>query len=183
MTTGGRDRELDEILIGGREKRRIVIVDYDASWPARFEAERARVQRALGARAIRIEHIGSTAVPGLAAKPIIDLLVTVEDPDDDAELAPALTAAGYELRVREPGHRMFRTPERDVHVHVWSDADAEVIRHLRFRDQLRRSAEDRHAYERLKRELAGREWPDMNHYADAKAPAIEAILGRAKPLL
>ena len=69
----------------------------------------------------------------------------------------ALTAAGYELRVREPGHRMFRTPRRDVHVHVWPETDAEVTRYLRFRDTLRRSAEDRRAYERLKRELARRD--------------------------
>jgi GrpB-like predicted nucleotidyltransferase (UPF0157 family) len=87
---------------------------------------------------------------GLAAKPIIDLLVTVEDPDDEPALVSALTAVGYELRVREPGHRMFRAPDHDVHVHVWGDADAELTRYLRFRDQLRRSAEDRQAYERLK---------------------------------
>jgi GrpB-like predicted nucleotidyltransferase (UPF0157 family) len=156
MNTNKRNRELDEVLIGGREEREIVIVEYDARWPARFERERALVQQALGARAIRIEHIGSTAVRGLAAKPIIDLLVTVEDPDDEAASVPALTAVGYELRVREPGHRMFRTPEHDVHVHVSDDADAEVTRYLRFRDQLRRSAEDRQAYEQLKRELARR---------------------------
>jgi GrpB-like predicted nucleotidyltransferase (UPF0157 family) len=179
MNTDQRNRDLDEVLFGGREQREIVTVEYDASWPARFETERARVQQALGSRAIRIEHIGSTAVPGLAAKPIIDLLVTVEDPNDEAASGPALTAIGYELRVREPGHRMFRTPERDVHVHVWRDADAEVTRYLRFRDQLRRSAADRHAYERLKRELARREWSDMNHYADAKGPVIEDILARS----
>jgi GrpB-like predicted nucleotidyltransferase (UPF0157 family) len=111
--------DLDEVLIGGREKREIVIVDYDATWPARFEAERARVQQALGACALRIEHIGSTAVPGLAAKPIVDLLVTLEDLDDVTATVAALTAVGYELRVREPGHRMFRTPQHDVHVHIW----------------------------------------------------------------
>ncbi len=179
MSTGERDRDLGAILIGGRERREIVIVEYDADWPARFESERARVRCSLGAAAIRIEHIGSTAVPGLAAKPIIDVLVTVDDPDDETVTVPALTGAGYELRVREPGHRMFRTPERDVHVHIWGDADPEVSRYLRFRDQLRRSAEDRRAYEQLKRELARRDWPDMNHYADAKGSTIEAILARA----
>lgn len=113
-------------------------------------------------------EIGSTAVPGLAAKPIIDLLVTVEDPDDDTVSVLALTAVDYQLRVREPGHRMFRTPHRDVHVHVWAEDDPEVTRYLRFRDWLRRSAEDRQAYEQVKRELARRDWPDMNHYANAK---------------
>jgi GrpB-like predicted nucleotidyltransferase (UPF0157 family) len=173
------DRELDEVLIGGREKREVVIVEYDESWPVRFESERARVRLALGARAVRIEHIGSTAVPGLAAKPIIDLLVTVGDPEDETVTVPALTAVGYELRVREPGHRMFRTARRDVHVHVWADTDAEVTRYLCFRDKLRRSAEDRRAYEQLKRELARRDWSDMNHYAAAKGSLIEDILSRA----
>jgi GrpB-like predicted nucleotidyltransferase (UPF0157 family) len=175
-----RDLDLGRILIGGREKREIVIFDYDASWPARFAAERARVGQALGDHALRIEHIGSTAVPGLAAKPIIDVLVTVEAPDDETVTVPALTAVGYQLRVREPGHRMFRTAQRDVHVHIWADADPEVTRSLRFRDRLRRSPDDRQVYERLKRELARREWPDMNHYADAKGPVIEDILARAE---
>ncbi|HUE26390.1 MAG TPA: GrpB family protein, partial [Solirubrobacteraceae bacterium] len=134
-------------------------------------------QGALGASAIRIEHIGSTAVPGLAAKPIIDVLVTVADPDDERVLAPALKSAGYELRVRERGHLMFRTPEQDVHVHVWRDSDAEVLRYLSFRDRLRDSPDDRRAYEGLKRELATHEWDDTNEYADAKGPFIEAILG------
>lgn len=173
-----RDADLDAVLIGGREKRSIVIVAYDRGWPARFELERERVQGALGPAAIRIEHVGSTAVPGLAAKPIIDVLVTVEDPDDEAVTLAALEAVGYELRVRERGHRMFRTPERDVHVHIWRDSDPEVTRYLRFRDRLRDSPEDRRAYERLKRELATREWTDMNAYADAKGALIKATLDR-----
>jgi GrpB-like predicted nucleotidyltransferase (UPF0157 family) len=143
MDARERDAFLDEVLIGGREKRSIVIVDYEIGWTERFALERDRVKRALGQSALRIEHIGSTAVPGLAAKPIIDLLVTVEDADDEAVTVPALEAAGYELRVREPGHRMFRTPQRDVQVHVWRDSDPEVIRHLRFRDRLRDSPKDR----------------------------------------
>jgi GrpB-like predicted nucleotidyltransferase (UPF0157 family) len=179
MGAHDRDAHLAGVLIGGREKREIVIVDYDSSWPARYQLERDRVRRALGVAALRIEHIGSTAVPGLAAKPIVDLLVAVADPDDDGETVPALEAAGYELRVREPGRRMFRTPARDVHVHLWRHSDPEVARHLIFRDRLRRSSADRDAYERLKRELAAREWADMNEYADAKTPLIEAILSRA----
>ncbi len=179
MNRDERDRELGELLIGGREEREITIADYDPTWPVRFDAERARVRAALGPRAIRIEHIGSTAVPGLSAKPIVDVLVTVEHPDDDAVSVAALTAAGYELRVREPGHRMFRTPARDVHVHVWGDDDPEVTRYLRFRDRLRRSSEDRKTYEQVKRGLAQSEWADMNQYADAKGPVIVEILARA----
>lgn len=178
-TEGHLDEVLDQVLVGGRERRPIVIVDYDPGWPERFERERSRVKAALGSKAICIEHFGSTAVPGLGAKPIVDLLVTVADPEDET-LIGHLEAAGYELRVREPGHRMFRTPERDVHVHVWSETDPEVARHLRFRDRLRDSPEDRLAYERLKRELAKRDWPDMNYYAEAKGELIAEIIDRAQ---
>jgi len=174
-----RPAGLDDALIGGRERRAIVIVPYDPTWPGRFGLERGRVRGALGDRAIRVEHIGSTAVPGLAAKPIVDMLVTVADPEDDAAIVPALQSAGYQLRVRERGHRMFRTPELDVHVHVWGDRDPEVARHLSFREQLRRSGADRIEYEQLKRRLAAREWSDMNEYADAKSELIAAILARA----
>ena len=169
------DAHLDRVLIGGRERREIVIADYDPAWPRRFEAERARIAGALGERALRIEHIGSTSVPGLAAKPIVDVLVEVAALDDAAGLEPA----GYVLRVREDGHRMFRTPELDVHVHVWPSGSPSIAADLAFRDRLRESDEDRDAYEALKRELAAREWPDMNHYAEAKGPLIREILARA----
>jgi GrpB-like predicted nucleotidyltransferase (UPF0157 family) len=173
------DELLDQVLVGGRERRQVVIADYDPEWPRRFDLERQRISEALGAGAIRIEHIGSTAVPGLAAKPIIDVLVAVADPEDEGMIGPALEAVGYQLRVREPGHRMFRTPERDVHVHLWAESDPEVERHLRFRDRLRTSTKDRRAYERLKRDLARREWSDMNYYAEAKTDLIASILDRA----
>lgn len=175
-----RDEYLDRVLIGGREKPEIVIADYDSTWPRRFEHEQKRIRKALGATALRIEHIGSTAVPGLAAKPVIDVLVTVEDPDDESTLLPAFESAGFELRVREPGHRMFRTSRRDIHVHIWANADPEVDRYLTFRDRLRRSREDCAAYDELKRDLATREWSDMNEYADAKTDLIAAIITRAE---
>ena len=142
---------LDQVLIGGRERRAIVIAGPDPAWPKRFEAERARIAGALGSRALLIEHVGSTSVPGLAAKPIIDVLVAVADADEEPAFVPALERAGYVLRVREPGHRMLRTPELDVHVHVWGEGDDEIRRMLAFRDRLRASDADRDAYERLKR--------------------------------
>ena len=173
-----RDEHIDRVLIGGREKREIVIADYDSTWPSRFQHEEERIWQALGATARRIEYIGSTTVPGLAAKPVIDILVTVADPDDESTLLPAFESAGYELRVREPGHRMLRTTKRDVHVHIWADADPEVDRYLAFRDRLRRSPEDRAAYVQLKRDLASREWSDMNEYAEAKTELVDAIITR-----
>lgn len=169
----------DEALVGGREPRAIVIVEYDPGWPERYERERERIVSALGERAVSVEHVGSTAVPGLAAKPIVDVLVAVDDPDD-AVVLERLLDAGYELRVVEPGHRMVRTPELDVHVHVWGVGDGEVARLLAFRERLRASGADRAEYERLKRELARRAWADMNEYADAKGPLIEAILARSE---
>jgi GrpB-like predicted nucleotidyltransferase (UPF0157 family) len=171
--------DLDDVLIGGREKRAIVIADYDPAWVDRFESERARILGAIGPAVRRIEHVGSTSVPGLAAKPIVDILVAVDDPDDEAAFVPALEAAGYVLRVREPAHRMLRTPELDVHVHVWRDGCENMSRDLAFRDRLRASAADRAAYERLKRSLARREWDDMNDYAAAKGGLIAEITRRA----
>lgn len=169
---------LDEVLVGGRERRPIVIAEHDPAWAERFLAERDRIAAALGARALAVDHIGSTAVPGLAAKAIVDVQVTVERVDE-AALVPPLERAGYVLRVREEDHLMLRTPERDVQVHLWPAGSADAARHLAFRDRLRASPEDRAAYERLKRELAAREWEDMNHYADAKGELIREILARA----
>ncbi len=171
------DAVLNAVLIGGREEREIVIVDYSPTWARRFEEESARIAAALSTVACRIEHIGSTAVPGLAAKPIVDILVAVEDPEDEEAYVPALEGAGYVLRVREPGHRMFRTPGRDVHVHVWRSGSDDERRLLVFRDRLRRNPEDRLEYERTKRELAGR-WSDMNYYAGAKSDVIDRIMER-----
>jgi GrpB-like predicted nucleotidyltransferase (UPF0157 family) len=166
----------DDALIGGPERREIVLAPSDPAWPARFRSERSRIEAALGPEALHIEHIGSTAVPGLAAKPIVDLLLAVADVEDEAAYLPRLEAAGYLLRVREPGHRMLRTPALDVHLHVWSVGDPAVERHLRFRDRLRESEEDRDRYAAVKQELAEREWPTMNHYAEAKTAVIRDIL-------
>ncbi|TXL61820.1 GrpB family protein [Aeromicrobium terrae] len=168
------------VLIGGRQPRDIVIADYDEAWPRRFEAERDRILEALGTRAVRVDHVGSTSVPGLAAKPIVDIDLSVEDVEDEAAYVPDLEAAGYVLRVREPGHRMVRTPELDVHVHVCAAGSEWERRHLLFRDHLRRHPDDRALYEGVKRELATRTWADMNDYADAKDDVVAAIMARAE---
>ena len=118
-------------------------------------------------------------MPGLAAKPVVDIQVTVDDPDDDAAFGPALEEAGYVLRVREPRHRLFRTPQRDVHVHVWEAGSDDERRHLLFRDWLRVDEADRVRYGETKRALARRRWPDTNYYAEAKSPVIAEIMGRA----
>ncbi len=167
-------------LIGGPERRSIEVIAYDPSWPERFARERTRIAAALGRAARSIEHIGSTAVEGLAAKPIIDIDVGVEDPDDEQAYVPALERAGYELRVREPGHRMLRTPALDVHVHVCAVGGQWERRHLLFRDWLRVDAADRLRYATVKRELACRDWEDMNAYAAAKTEIVGRIMVRAE---
>jgi GrpB-like predicted nucleotidyltransferase (UPF0157 family) len=168
-------------LIGGVEKRRIEILDYDTNWPRKFETHAKIIAGALGNTALGIEHIGSTAVPDLAAKPIVDILVVVPDSADESAYLPQLEAAGYVLRVREPNwneHRMFRTPEQDVHVHIYSVGCEEIQRNLVFRNHLRRNIDDRRLYEQKKRKLAEKEWSDMNAYADAKTEVIESIIAK-----
>jgi GrpB-like predicted nucleotidyltransferase (UPF0157 family) len=169
------DDYLDAVLIGGREEREVLMVEYDPSWPKLYEEHRDRILNAIGDSVRMVEHIGSTAVPGLAAKPIIDVMVTVDDPDDETRYLGPLEDAGYELRVREGGHRMLRTPERDVQVHIWQAGSDDERRQLVFRDHLRSHPADREAYEALKRSLAGR-WPDVNYYAEAKGPFIRRVV-------
>lgn len=156
---------------------RIELAQYDPHWERRFDRERRRLLDALGARALRIEHIGSTAVPGFAAKPIVDVLVFVKDVDD-AAIDAALRSAAYEPCVTEPRHRMYRTPARDVHVHLWMD-EQDVQRHLLFRDRLRSDADDRELYLHVKRLLAQRDWNEQNDYAQAKSGVVSAIVRRA----
>jgi GrpB-like predicted nucleotidyltransferase (UPF0157 family) len=173
---------LAEVLIGPPEQVEIRICDYDPAWPERFALEAARIRDALGDQKLRVEHIGSTSVPGLAAKPVVDVLLVLADPADEASYLPALEAAGYELRVREPGfyqHRMLRTPRRDVHVHVFPPDSPEIDRYLLFRGRLRADAAERELYARAKRRLAARDWPTMQHYAEAKTEVVEAIIARA----
>jgi GrpB-like predicted nucleotidyltransferase (UPF0157 family) len=175
-----RDDFLDEVLIGGRELANIVVVDYDRGWPTHFEVLADVVRRSLGPQARSIEHIGSTSVPDLAAKPIIDMLLIVDDVEDEVAFAPALEAAGFVLRVREPAHRMFRTPQRDAHLHVFEAGRPEVRDYLDFRDWLRVNHADRTLYALTKRRLARKEWSDMNYYADAKTDVVLEVLGRAR---
>ena len=176
------EERLREVIIGEIEPRAIVIADYDPAWPERFGREEERIRAALGEAALSVEHIGSTSVPGLAAKPIVDILLVVEDSADEASYVPALEGAGYVLRVREPDfdeHRMFRTPEKDVHVHVFSPGSPEIERYLLLRERLREDEGERELYARTKRELASREWPSMQHYAEAKTEVVEGIIARA----
>jgi GrpB-like predicted nucleotidyltransferase (UPF0157 family) len=162
---------------------RIRVVDYDPDWPHRFECEAVRIRAALGERALRIEHTGSTSVPNLPAKPIIDIVLVVTNSVKEIEYAPALEIVGYQLRIREPGwheHRLFKRPDRDVNLHVFSAGCPEIDRMLAFRDRLRTNESDRELYARTKRALAQQDWKYTQNYADAKTAVIEEILLRAR---
>jgi GrpB-like predicted nucleotidyltransferase (UPF0157 family) len=180
-----RDEELQGITVGTLEPHNapITLAAYDPDWPRLFDREADRLRSALGTVALRIEHVGSTSVPGLMAKPVVDVLLVVADSADEPRYAPQLDAAGYVLRIREPDwfeHRLFSGPDTSVNLHVFSTAAAEVERMLRFRDRLRDDDAARDRYQRTKRELAQLTWRHVQDYADAKTAVINEILGDAK---
>ncbi len=180
-TGAHRGPDVDTVdVVGGPEPLTVGLQDHDPAWAERFAVHRDRITAALAGLHVTVEHIGSTAVPGLAAKPIVDIAVAVPDvTDEDAYLRPLL-AAGYVLRVREPGHRLVRSPERDVHVHVYEHGATAIDDYLLLRDRLRRDPADRRRYEDVKRALMTRDWDDMNAYADAKTDVVAAITERAR---
>ncbi len=175
------DAALAAVLVHGLKPAQVVLADHDPRWARRFAARATELRRVLGERARLVEHVGSTAVPGLAAKPVVDILVGIDDPDDEAAYLPDLEAAGCDLTVREPQHRCLRAgdPGEPVNLHCYPPGHPEIRKLLLFRDHLRRNARDRRRYEAAKRELATRQWRDMNYYAAAKGPVISEILRTA----
>lgn len=160
----------------------VVLVDADESWPGQYTRQESRIRTALGTAALEIHHAGSTAVPGLAAKPVLDVVLVVADPADEAAYVPVLEAASFLLHLRERNwhrHRLLRGQEPRVNLHVFGPGCEEVFRMLSFRDHLRHDEADRALYERTKRELAARRWARVQDYADAKSEVVTDILGRA----
>jgi GrpB-like predicted nucleotidyltransferase (UPF0157 family) len=160
----------------------IELCAYDLSWPRLYEREAQRVIATLGDQVLRLEHVGSTSVPGLPAKPIIDMLLVVADSAREDAYVPPMEAAGYVLRIREPDwyeHRLFKGPDTNINLHVFSADCIEIDRMVGFRDHLRGSASDRALYAETKRELASRNWRYVQEYADAKTEVVEAIIARA----
>jgi GrpB-like predicted nucleotidyltransferase (UPF0157 family) len=161
----------------------IELAEYDPQWPQLYEREQERIRGALGPKALRIEHVGSTSVPGLAAKPLIDIVLVVADSADEDAYVPELEAAGYVLRIREPNwfeHRLFKGPDTNVNVHTFSEGCEEVARMIGFRDWLRKHDDERDLYLAAKRELAAREWKYVQNYADAKSAVVRDILERVE---
>jgi GrpB-like predicted nucleotidyltransferase (UPF0157 family) len=182
--TTTREDQIRAATIGepSRADGPIHLAAYDPEWPALYEREAARVRATLGDRVRLLEHAGSTSVPGLSAKPIIDMVLAVPDSADESAYAPPLEATGYVLRIREPDwfeHRLFKGPDTNINLHTFSEGCREIDRMLAFRDRLRTHDDERIRYEDTKRELASREWTFVQFYADAKGEVVEAILERA----
>jgi GrpB-like predicted nucleotidyltransferase (UPF0157 family) len=160
----------------------ITLSPYDPEWPVLFQILKAQITSRLGANALLVEHVGSTSVPGLAAKPIIDVVLAVPDSADEPAYVTPLEAVGYALRIREPewfAHRVLKPPAIAANIHVFSGGCEEIGRMLAFRDRLRADAGDRQLYERTKQDLAARTWTYLQDYADAKSQVVQQILERA----
>ena len=158
----------------------IVIVEYDPAWPSEFVRLRDRAKAALGDVAVAIEHVGSTAVPGLPAKDLIDMVVVVESDDDVNEAIARLQAIGYRPRgnLGVEGREAFWWPEGEKrhHLYVSPTTSAELHAQVAFRDRLRADPAVARAYVALKRELAARHRNDRIAYTEAKTEFIEAVL-------
>ena len=178
------DERIHAFTIGEPEQLNapIQLAEYDPAWPGLYEREKQRIRAALGDDVRLLEHVGSTSVPGLAAKPIVDMVLAVPDSSDEASYVPRMEAAGYVLRIREPDwfeHRVFKGPDTNVNLHTFTEGCEEIDRMLAFRDRLRTNDADRELYERAKRDLAGRDWKYVQNYADAKTTVVAEIMERA----
>ncbi|AST95771.1 GrpB family protein [Shouchella clausii] len=178
------DEDLQKVTVGERKPHNapVTLLEYDPEWPNQFDREATRIRSVLGNKALQLEHVGSTSVPGLCAKPIIDILLVVIDSANETTYVPDLEKAGYTLRIREPEwfeHRLLKGPDTDINLHVFSKGASEVNRMLRFRDWLRSNNADRDKYASVKRHLAQRQWRHVQHYADAKSAIVQEIMERA----
>jgi GrpB-like predicted nucleotidyltransferase (UPF0157 family) len=178
------DELMARLLTGPEQvlRGKIELRAYDPAWPGIYRDEAKRLRSALGERALRVEHVGSTSVPGLAAKPIIDMVLEVADSSSEEAYVSDLEAAGYRLTIREPEwfqHRLLKGPAANINLHVFSSGCEEVDRMIRFRNWLREHPADRDLYARTKHELSQRDWKYVQQYADAKTDVVAEIMGRA----
>lgn len=183
-TDSAIDKRLITGTIGDRQplNRTIELAPYNPDWPSQFLQHANQIREALGDKVLLLEHVGSTSVPELAAKPIIDIVLAVVDSADEPAYVPLLEDKGFVLRIREPDwfeHRMFKAPEIAGNLHVFSVDCSEIDRMILFRNWLRDHDDDRLLYEQIKRQLAAQNWKDVQYYADAKTEVVQEILGRA----
>ncbi len=175
----------DPYVNGAGPSPGIAVVPPRAEWPGLFETLAARIRAALGWRALSVEHVGSTSVPGLSAKPTIDIDLIVADPDREEDYVPALEQQGFVLRVREPwwfGHRMLALQEPACHLHVFGPDSPEPVKHRIFRDWLRGKPDDRERYEAVKLRASAEATAAGEHsmeYNARKESVIREIYDRA----
>ena len=173
------------VVAGAGPGTGIEMTDPDPAWPQLYDVLAGRIRKALGWRVLQLEHVGSTAVPGLPAKPIIDIDLTVADPEREQDYVLALEAIGFQLVIREPwwyGHRMLDTSEPSCNLHVFGFDSPELIRHRIFRDWLRGNAGDRDLYAIAKRQAASEANAGGEHvmqYNARKQQVIREIYLRA----
>jgi GrpB-like predicted nucleotidyltransferase (UPF0157 family) len=179
------DAEMASIRVSGTvtpHNAQIYLAPYDPTWPAQYEGKAAKIRAALGEAALVLEHVGSTSIPGMPAKPIIDILLAVADSGDEASYVPALTAQGYSLHLREPAweqHRVMKGEWPFVNLHVFTVGSREIGRMVGFRDRCRTHPEELQLYLETKQALAGQVWRHVQHYANAKGEVVEQIIARA----
>jgi len=185
LVTPLTDDDLLAVTVGERLPLNgtIYLATYNPAWPSLFARLATAIHKVLGGKVLTLEHVGSTSVPGLPAKPIIDILLAVADSRDEPAYVDPLEKLGYVLRIREPDwyeHRLLKAQDMAVNLHVFSAECQEIERMLLFRDWLRTHIEDRKLYEKTKRKLAAQTWKYTQNYADAKSAVVEEILARAR---
>lgn len=179
------EEQIIAATVGPREplNATIDLVPYDPAWPGLFIRLKEQVWEALGDAMLLLEHVGSTSVPGLSAKPVIDMVLAVADSSDEVSYVRPLEEKGYRLRIREPEwyeHRLLKPQEVAGNLHVFSAGCPEIEQMVLFRDWLRTNDDDRVLYEDTKRDLAARVWKYTQNYADAKGEVVRMILSRAR---
>ena len=185
VNTSMTEEQIMAATVGPRQplNSTIYLAPYDPAWPSLFVQLKKQLEEVLGDKIQLLEHVGSTSVPGLSAKPIIDMVMAVADSGDEAAYVRPLEEWGYTLRIREPEwceHRLLKPPDVQGNLHVFSAGCPEIERMVLFRDWLRNHPEDRLLYEATKRDLAARTWKYVQNYADAKSEVVAAILARAR---
>ena len=179
------EEQIIAVTVGPRQplNSTIYLAPYNPAWPSVFIRLKKQLQEALGDDILLLEHVGSTSVPGLSAKPIIDMVMAVTDSSDEASYVKPLEEKGYTLRIREPDwyeHRLLKPSEGQANLHVFSAGCPEIEQMVLFRDWLRNHADDRLLYEATKRDLAAQTWKYTQNYADAKSEVVQAILAQAR---
>jgi GrpB-like predicted nucleotidyltransferase (UPF0157 family) len=185
VNTPMTEEQIIAVTVGERQplNSTIYLAPYDPAWPSLFTRLHKNIHEAIEDNILLLEHVGSTSVPGLSAKPIIDMVLAVADSSDESSYVKPLEEKGYTLKIREPDryeHRLLKPPDVQGNLHVFSDGCKEIEQMLLFRDWLRDHADERLLYEETKLKLAARTWKYTQNYADAKSEVVQEILARAR---